>query len=250
MTDSVFRACFLALSLARGRLVAPALPVGFDSVGVPRFAEWRGHVVDQWKSGWTWFPHSEAGTVENVIPLVHERCSDEFWAQVLTRCIRMYVSSNTPDPLDMAIPAAQMGLELLGWAVLVEQEEWLWQTEGRITASRMLRLLLKWGHIPAEIPNQLPALAQLGAERELDGPAVVVWVRNRLVHVRPTEPMLNTDVLRDAWKLVTHYLELCILKAIGYEGAYVNRVTAMYLGDVEMVPWRATSGPDAVGSES
>lgn len=67
-------------------------------------------------------------------------------------------------------------------------------------------------------------------------------VRNDLVHPprRLSDPEWPTsDELLEAWQLATWYLELVILRVLGYNGEYVNRLQLHgWAGQTEQVPWR------------
>jgi hypothetical protein len=107
-----------------------------------------------------------------------------------------------------------------------------------------VRLLLQWAGIPVELPTQFGALAarrgRLG-QPDFAGPEVLFDVRNNLVHPprRIEEPEWpHHDELLEAWQLATWYLELAVIRLLGYEGEYVSRLR---LGgwdlDTEPVPW-------------
>jgi hypothetical protein len=240
---------FILFSLARGRLVAPVLPVGF-AAGAAVFAQWNSHISDSWQSCLTWFPrHDPVEPLTELFRSAAEKWKDPFWQQVLSRTVRMYVTANHGSPVDTAIVTAQMGLELLTWSVLIEQEGWLKEADGRLNASGRLRLLLKWADIPTDVPEELASLHKVGRERDMDGPSVVTWVRNRLVHPDRRELIPPAEVLSSTWRLITYYLELCILRVIGYQGKVVNRLAPRWYGNDEMVPWasdelRGSEGPD------
>lgn len=37
---------------------------------------------------------------------------------------------------------------------------------------------------------------------------------------------------------IRNYLELCLLWFFGYSGVYVDRMKAVWVGEVEAVPWK------------
>ena len=70
-----------------------------------------------------------------------------------------------------------------------------------------------------------------------DGPKALSVIRSRLVHPGKSEPLPYYD----AWKLAAWYLELVLLRVVGFSGEYSNRTSASRrVGQVEPVPW-ATS---------
>lgn len=235
--EEVLELVFILLSFCRGTLVAPALPVGLDADDVARFAAWEDVTVDPARSCHSWFPHYEPDTLAQLFPLFWRRWQSRFWKDVLWRAIRMYVAANHASPVDTAIISGQVGLELLSWAILVEQEGWLNRTDGKLNAAGRLRLFLKWAGVNTDIPRDLNALTTLGKEFGLDGPGAAVWVRNRLVHPDKRDGLPDPDQMFDAWRLMGRYLELTILRIVGYSGRYVDRLTTAFAGRSEPVPW-------------
>ncbi|MGH9164264.1 MAG: hypothetical protein ACRDZW_01975, partial [Acidimicrobiales bacterium] len=62
---------------------------------------------------------------------------------VLMRGVRALVSANRPDPLDVAVTTAWILLEILGWAILVVELEWITQKDFlELPTAAVLRLLL------------------------------------------------------------------------------------------------------------
>ena len=76
-----------------------------------------------------------------------------------------------------------------------------------------------------------------------EGPEILFNVRNDMVHppkqlVEPEWP--EGDLLFEAWQLGTWYLELALLRIMGYDGQYWSRVRLNRSGaDGEPVPWSA-----------
>ena len=72
-----------------------------------------------------------------------------------------------------------------------------------------------------------------------DGPEVLTWLRNRLVHPKDAgEPYRIDDLVSDAWRLATEYGELLLLHRIGYGGKYLPRTDKVgeWVNSVP-VPW-------------
>lgn len=48
----------------------------------------------------------------------------------------------------------------------------------------------------------------------------------------------DRDELLEAWQLAAWYLELAVVRLLGYEGEYVSRLRLEgWIGDTEIVPW-------------
>ena len=65
-----------------------------------------------------------------------------------------------------------------------------------------------------------------------------IWkLRSRFTHPRMHSISTDYDVLKDAWRLATWYLELVLLHWFEYEGSYMSRLQPRWAGDVTEVPW-------------
>jgi hypothetical protein len=96
----------------------------------------------------------------------------------------------------------------------------LWPT------ARRLRELLVRAQIPVDVDEErLPALYQLAAEKGRDGPEVVTWVRNRLIHPKDPHDRWYTreSLVVEAWQESREYVCL-LLHAIGYTGGYLSAI--------------------------
>jgi hypothetical protein len=142
---------------------------------------------------------------------------DPAFELVFDRAVNHLPVANGSEPLDIRIPVACSGLEMLAWAVL--QREQSVDPRELYNAGMVAQRLLQWAGIPVE-PRTFPALAaRRDRLHETDWAAadVVFNVRNKLVHPprRLNEPEWPThDELLEAWQLVTWYLELAILRAL------------------------------------
>lgn len=141
---------------------------------------------------------------------------------------------------------AQAALELLAWTILEEDpitktESGPWRRD-RGSAAKNIRELLTWAGIPSAVPAQLPDLAQVlrAKEQWQDAVPLVPWLRNQVVH-----PMLRNgrfgpthEVVLAGWKLACWYLELVLLRRLGYTGRISNRLeTNNWVGQTVPVPW-------------
>jgi hypothetical protein len=246
--DATERLCsqvFLLLSLIAGQGIGTGPVAGVDAAGQVVWADWGAPRFRPKQSAWRWCPRQ---LVNQALPALATGLSsladDPALQQVVDRAGRHLLAANGPEVLDVRIPVACSGLELLGWAVL-QRQQWLTK-EGlsRLPAKSRVRLLLQWAGIPVELPAQFDALAARRArlgQSDVAGPELIFDVRNNLVHPpkRIDEPEWpDRDQLLEAWQLATWYLELAVVRLLGYEGDYLSR---LQLGgwdfDTEPVPW-------------
>jgi hypothetical protein len=87
---------------------------------------------------------------------------------------------NVPDPIEVAVQMGLAALELLAWAALVKEDGM--DADAALTASAMVRLLLRWAGITTDIPAELKSLAAYATSGSPDLPAALALVRNRLGH--------------------------------------------------------------------
>ena len=171
---------------------------------------------------------------------------DEAMEKILDRGITHLLAIEGRLVLDVRIPVACSGLELLGWAAL-QRNGWIaTDALSKLPASAVLRLVLHWAGIPDAIPNHLKALQSRSSrvgQPDWAGPEVLFNIRNALVH--PPKRLDNPEwpdptELVEAWQLATWYLELLVLRILGYDGQYRSSLYLdRWINDLEHVPWAA-----------
>jgi hypothetical protein len=166
-------------------------------------------------------------------------------AVVVGRAIEHLLAGDGNEALDVRVPVACAGIEMLGWAIL-QRHGWADKDVlEKMSAAAMARLLLRWAGVPATIPDGFDALAARRDSRHRGGggPEVLLGVRNKLVHPpnrldNPEWP--NSEELAECWQLANWLLELVVLRVLRYEGQYWSRLRlGRYGADVEPVPWTA-----------
>nr|MDQ6946019.1 hypothetical protein [Actinomycetota bacterium] len=203
-TELVQDVFFHLLGFTRGALVGVGLPVAYDDSDQPVWARWSITVVDRWTNTLNWCEPKLLPELSQIFDGWLRRAADPFWHGVLRRVVRTCLTASTPRPLDTAVAETQMALELLAWAVLVVDGHWLEAGDGDLSAAGQMRLLLRWAGINTTIDERLVALRALAKRKNLvDGPQVLVYVRNRIVHPRrkpkgaPSWP--DHEELQESW---------------------------------------------------
>jgi hypothetical protein len=238
------RQLFVLLSLVAGQEIGVGPLVGLDAGGRVVWTEWDAPRFSPGRSPWRWCPKH---LVNQALPVLAKGfaslADDPGLEAVVDRAVNHLLAANGSEALDVRIPVACSGLELLSWAVL-QRHQWLTTDAlGQLrNADPRVRLLLKWAGIPVDLPDHSSALAaRRGRVGRSDwaGPEVVFNVRNGIVHPPKSieEPEWPShDELFEAWQLAIWYLELAILRLLGYEGHYSSRVRTRA---IEPVPWHA-----------
>ena len=75
--------------------------------------------------------------------------------------------------------------------------------------------------------------------RSIDhGPWAIVEVRNDIVHPRTKYASVSARAQLEASDLADYYVELMLLKMLGYSGEHWNRMNDVH----ELVPWAESEG--------
>jgi hypothetical protein len=239
---------FLLLSLVAGQEIGVGPVVGLDASGQVVWAEWDAPRFTPGRSAWRWCPRQLAGMALPVLAHGFNALGgDPALQAVVDRAVNHLLAANGSEVLDVRIPVACSGLELLSWAVL-QRHQWLTREvidKPQFPASASVRLLLQWAGIPVALPDHFGALAGRRArigQPDWAAPELVFNVRNALVHPpkKIEEPEWPGDEeLFEAWQLATWSLELAIMRLLGYDGTYTSRLRLNQpdVGNDEPVPW-------------
>jgi hypothetical protein len=233
----------VALSLAMGRWVAPAFPVGFDADGSrvwEQWAPWRCNGTAGYPS---WWDDQNGDDLRDFVRRFMEIWVDpdryDFIRYFSSHLIAGNQVATTPEARIMLV---QAGLEYLSWVkyVIVGGRSRTAHKSG--SAVDHLTELLDTAPISTQIPAELPALAQFVVDKGLtNGPEVVTRVRNRLIHPKDAgEPYRIGNLVFEAWLLLMHYADLLLLYELGYAGRYVRRYSITsnrWAHDRHPVPW-------------
>jgi hypothetical protein len=244
------RQIFLLFSFMAGQEIGVGPLVGLNASGRVVWAHWDAPRFTPGRSPWRWCPKQLVGEALPVLAKgLTDLKADPALQAVLDRAINHLLVANGSEPLDVRIPVACSGLELLGWAVL-QRHQWLTREvidRPQFPASASTRLLLHWAGIPVGLPERFGALAARRASlRQPDwaAPEILFNVRNALVHPpkRVDEPEWpSEDELFEACQLATWGLELAIVRLLGYEGTYTSRLRLNQPGSgSEPVPWASS----------
>ena len=103
-------------------------------------------------------------------------------------------------------------------------------------AGRCVRLL-EWAGIPTAVPRDMQALRALADQKPMDASSAIFWIRNRIVHP-DKKSELNPDSVREAWKVSLWYVELVLLKLLGFGSEVKSRIRpSTGITDLDRVPW-------------
>jgi hypothetical protein len=232
-----------ALSFCRGRYSSPWLATGYDLRGNVGFQEWSPRLTDAWSGVLSWCPFERSSAFSEAYGALLGAWAHPFHRDVLQHVLPYYMSANGSGFVESRLMLAQAGLELMTWFLLVEWPPTRWlspRDHKSAKAEDLLPELLRWARIRETFPRWLPRLRALAKQEGWkDAPTALVRLRNEVTHPRRRNQLLRRGepVWVDAWLLATHYLELVLLRWVGYRGLYLNRLHRRTVWDTTRVPW-------------
>lgn len=236
----------VALSFALGRYVAPVAPVGFDAAGRRVWEQWALWRCDPVPGYLPWWSTGDGDDLQAFVRLFLEAWFNRKEHDVTWHLARHLIAAHhRGTTLEAKIMLVHAALEYLSWVTYVlsgkrsKTQHGKKDSNGTAAATWHLQELLQAASISTKIPSDLVAMrnrarqirrAQLKKNPAQpqkpfpDGPEVLTWLRNRLVHPKDAgEPYRIANLVSDAWRLATESSELLLLHRIGYQGKFLPR---------------------------
>ncbi len=239
--ENILLALTYFFAFARGGWSGPFLPVGFDTQMGKVWWNFGLSLCDRWKDTDNWFGHESGKSLTQLWPMFFQRWQDENWKNTLKTAIWWYVAgAEQAGGSDAALIVAQAGLELISWVKLVETEKVLSPADyEKLRAGEKLQLLVEAMKMNTDIDPSRKALLELAADQGWStAPWAIAAVRNGLIHPKKREHLDGQGMaVYEAYTVAMHYFELAILYVCGYGGSYTNRLTTVWRGTTECVPW-------------
>jgi len=242
-TQEMLDVLHLFFGFLRGAWSGPVFPQGFTEhqKNWEEFAAWK---VSEARKVPTWLPQRNPLDLNRLFSGFVERQSDPAWQSPLRTALSWYIEANSSGTThETRLVLGQVALELLAWVELVETRQIHSRSAFKsLPAADKVRSLLHLLHIPCDIPSHFVELQSLQGGDAPDGPGVVVWLRNALVHAGEKNPATIKSVSgvqwREAGQLALQYVDLSLLALCGYQGKYARRGWKGWKGDDEVfVPW-------------
>lgn len=222
---------FRFLSFARGAWCGFALPVGFHEDGQVACEPWKVWKSRPFLNQGNWFPHYRPQRFAQAYARFSELWRVPEARRALGLGIAWYVHALSIGELEGRIIQAVAGLELLSWYGLLHWRSPPVRTEKEFShfgTDRKIRDLLETCDVSPTIPPELQESYSFRAgepdAQPKDGPQLLCWVRNSIVHPVPrvsVTPSMRHEVVQ----LALYYIELVILRFVDYDGLFTNRIT-------------------------
>jgi hypothetical protein len=247
--EPLLNALHVGMSFALGRWAAPMLPVGEDNTGKVGWEDWHpGHCDPARNMSPGWWHERQHTSLTDFLGRVIPAFADPDRLPALRLQLMFGIAAmNDRGFVEQRVMMGAAGLEHIMWQILVLEGGMSQRQYRDLDAHELLRRVLTDAHIPTDIDaGLLPITARFAAEEKqrqgkvLDGPDVVTWVRNRLVHPKDIQERVYRleGLVAEVWLLTRHYLVLLILHSLGYQGSYRDlRKTRGWVGEVDDVPW-------------
>ena len=232
--------CFSAfLSFLNGRKTSAIFRVGiFDDRKL--WKDFSNYTVDPYKHNHSWPDQSSIAGINEVWKSFYDLW--KYHKDFIRSSIHWYLQScSSSSYVETAIIMAQTALELIyNWWLIESKKMILGKDSENLSASNKIRLLLSQLNITSGIPLDLNNLNEYVQSKKTvnDGPEIIVQIRNAIVHSqiekRKKLNSLSFEIRYEALKLSVWYVEISLLKILGFEGKYNNQTSKAY---DEYVPW-------------
>ena len=238
----LLRALQIFLSFSCGRACGFPLVEGKDRGGLNSWVRWGSHYVHPWN-----YQHSLLRRyhfdkiLQSLFPKFLALYKNDEWTKVLIRAIYYYLESNNVPMREVGIISAQITLELLSSQILRELGK---GKKEREAAGKFINRALEALNITTNIPEHCECLRNMGdIHHWRNGLHALTDIRNDIVHSNgkfDDSPTLQSE----AWTLGLWYIEMLLLKKLGYGGKYYNRFATRQneLESFPHVPWAKPEG--------
>jgi glutamyl-tRNA synthetase len=239
-------------SFVRGFWVAPLLPVGFDTQGERVWRELGVRRLDSLQSVRSWFPELERDALDRAFRCFWNTWSEPAIREHLNLALYWYLEANSgTGGIETRIVSAVVALEAVGHLLKIAhhlQEPGLMSIQPGATVAEGVADLSRHVDIPEEFSGLRSFARAVGVSRGIDA---IYSLRNAIVHPSPENRSLldltkeHGDKYWQAWYLAIWYVELGLLRAMGYSGPYVPRYRMnIWRGETEAVPWSQDAPSD------
>lgn len=222
----IMRAIHYFLSFINGTRTSAVFIKGIVN-GDLVWTKYESAKVDPYKTVWSWIPKFNIENLPTLWKCFAKLLKSEKENDWLTTAIHWYMEANRQTGYaEGSIIIVQCALELLYNRVIIEDKKKLKGKDAvRQSAANKIRLLLSTLEISAEIPPQL--CNTICFNNKVDGPGIIVDIRNAFVHgqedKRKKLQAIPGVVIVEVLHLGILYVELVLLKLLGYKGPYFNR---------------------------
>ncbi len=207
----------------------------FDQAGQQSWVRWGAPKIaafDKNRLSW-FFTHKGTAILSKLFPVYWDLVNTS-GQETINQVIYSYLRANE-SAMNMGVIRAQAALERLSLHILERDRK-----PKERTAEFIRKALVKSG-LDSDIPaccRQLKALQQRGSRKWEHGPHAIVDLRNNLIHPKNRIGCVTDRAYYEGCNLGLWYVEMLLLKQLGYQGAYRNRLATRYNGEesIQLIP--------------
>lgn len=211
------------------------------------WCDYTSYFVDTFKNCTSWPQKFSIIGIEPIWEKFNEIWRDKENRNFLTSAIHWYVEANNNSGFsEGAIIMAQTALELIyNWWLIENKKLIVGKDSENINASNKIRLLLSQLEIDYSVPSGLKNLKEFvdGEIQIQDACDAIVQIRNAIVHSQEEKrkklSAIHFKVISEALELSIWYIEMSLLRILGFNGKYYNRTSKEFVESkaIEFVPW-------------
>ncbi len=227
--------CFTSfLYFLNGRRYPVILQTGFKEEGII----WRNftpYITDNFKSVFSWVSTQDLTSLVELWKNYYKLWEDTSDRQCIKTVLHWYVEANSTTAfVDGSIVLIQNALELLFHWIIAENYKYVNDQDAKnISAEAKISFLLSLINVIPDIPVELVNMTKFAkANNFINGPSVFINIRNAIVHPRKQNrdklSIINSETRSEALNLGLYYVEIILLKHLGYKGFYYNRCKQLY----------------------
>lgn len=242
-TKEIFECFHYFISFLNGRRTSALFKKG--SVKDEDFwIDYTNYYTDPFKIVNSWTSKSDIYDFDKIWKSFRKLWKDPESKNFLTSVIHWYVEANGNSGLiEGSIILSQTALELIyNWWVIEKKGMLSGKDKDNISASNKIRLLLSQINQDFNVPSFFSNLQKIvNKSNEIsDAPDAIVFIRNAIVHSQADKRKKLSEIPAtakfEALQVSIWYIELLLLKILGFEGKYHNRCAEPYARGVTL-PW-------------
>lgn len=220
------------ISFLRGAWSSPILFTGYSQIGQEIWGLYhRPFLLSPYQNEKSWMIWDDPNYVSHAWPSFWQKWETSGWRETLRICIAWHIEATNATFGENALLLTQAALERMAWQVIAidgnysnkEQKEFLDKK-----ASDRIRALLDTLGIKPSVPSVLSSLYRYSKRKNwTDGAQAFTELRNGIVHPQHWKRLLESPdkSIKDVIRLGMSWLDIALLKHIGFHGLYRNRVT-------------------------
>lgn len=210
------------------------------------WSDYSSYFVDNYKPVFSWPSYANVDCIEKLWNKFIILWKDKENRNFIKSLVHWYVEANSQSgAIEGSIIMAQTGLELIyNWWIIENKKLIMGNDSANISASNKVRLILSQLKID---PSVFPSLTNLteycNKESIIDGPEVIVQIRNAIVHSQVEKRKKLSEIpdlaKYEALQLSIWYIEMSLLRILDFDDKYLNRCSTHLknLYETELVPW-------------